>query len=92
MVLLFGAHKNLQLSEIELDSKNSNAAPRDGLAVGGSSEKLDITRFVVTGMRASWMNIKSRKIQRTRETHPTKMETASYRRGRRLDGFERKKN
>jgi hypothetical protein len=52
-VLLFGAHKNLQLSEIELDSKNSNAAPRDGLAVGGSSEKLDITRFVVTGMRAS---------------------------------------
>jgi hypothetical protein len=53
MVLLFGAHKNLQLSEIELDSKNSNAAPRDGLAVGGSSEKLDITRFVVTGMRAS---------------------------------------
>jgi hypothetical protein len=48
-----------------LDSKNSNAALRDGLAVGGSSEKLDITRFVVTSMRL--MNeYKESKIQRTR--------------------------
>lgn len=73
----------------ELDSKKLNAAPRDGLAVGGSSEKLDITRFVVTGMRASWMNINSLKIQSSRETQPTKMETPSYRRGRRLHGFRR---
>lgn len=68
----------------EPDSKNSNAAPRDALAGGGSSQKLDLTRFVVT---SNLMNEYKVEKSGARETQATKMETSSYRRGRRMGGL-----